>query len=299
MQGLRIRERLSTQYATRVPKEITIEVEVESKPNDGGGFLMVEDGVVQPHALPRFQYVQEQDVLSSSVVRPPGTNKQGEREVRSIADGGDTGTRNFPHLSLEVVGAEDEDVHMEEVPVTAIEPNGAPRTMAELAEEATRTQRKRVRAPSEDDAEEIEEIQRVPAAEPPTKVNGTARTTRSSTRTKINPTPPNGSATKAHSQPVRRVSRKRAREPDTEDEADEGSDAAVDEESELSDVPSIAPPPSKRPSRTAKRAAAAPVPAPAPVSGGGRTLRARRTKSTAEVAEERKREAAYRRAIAQ
>lgn len=293
MQGLRIRKRLTAQYAGTLPTGKTITVDVATRATDGAnsgaGFMMAEDEVVQPFALPRLQYEQEHTANTA------GTNN----EEGAATDGSDTGAKAFNHLSLEIIG-DDEDadaMDMEEVlPVSVDVTDGVPKTMAQLAEAAVRNSSKVAREQSVENEDDADMEEYVPDAN--TKSNGTTSMKTNekgrilrSTPTKAVPNDPH----QTRSQAPRRASRKRAREPDAEDEDDPS--APVSDGSELSDEPSTPATPAPRASRVKK--GAAPAPAPTPPSAGGRTLRARRTKTADQLAEERQREAAYRRAVAQ
>ncbi|KAJ6582797.1 hypothetical protein B0H10DRAFT_1890357 [Mycena sp. CBHHK59/15] len=269
--GLRIRQSLQEEYKDRQPTAFAGEQgeDVEILPGlaGGGGFLAGAgaDGVVQAYQLPKYQHVNLPFLPSGSGSAVPSVPTSDSETV--------TERLTYDLETMDV----DSDPGMDEVQPDSLRDlngAGAPKTMAELAEETASRLRKEF---ARDDIGEAGE--EYVSSPPPTtgvapKVKKTRRAKPSRAPSERNPVKVKAKA-KAGASAARRAStRKRQRDNDT--------DSDPEEEGE--------PSPPKR-TKTNEGVVAAP-PAPA------RTLRPRRTKTQAELQEEQELEQAFKRAVA-
>ncbi|KAL4250566.1 transglutaminase-like superfamily protein [Abortiporus biennis] len=290
--GLRIRQRLQEQYASKDANAAETraapgdEEDPEAK-HEGGGFITGVDDVVQPYTLPRNLHEVPQSPIPS-IFNTPGeeVTKVASEKLQAMAS-------QPPALTFEEIqDSEDEDMLEVNVPLPAerIKSNGAPKTMQELAEEMQQQQDEENSSAVVDTAE-VSELKKPSSSPAPT--NGRVKTrpltsSRGKTKNTVNrPVASTRSDTSTTSQkPGPKKTKKRNRgesvspEPNGDgQEVDAGDDEVVE-----------VPPPSKR----AKR-----VRPPAPPVQTDRVLRNRTPKSAAKLKEEQEAEARYRRAVAQ
>ncbi|KAI0648178.1 hypothetical protein C8Q79DRAFT_905740 [Trametes meyenii] len=239
VQGLRIRQRLLEQYADRATANADADAGPDGSTKDAGAaeevrFLTGVDDVVLPYTLPRNL---------KEIVEHAGTSHSalGELKTAEVFDD-DDGAAGLQVGDGADEGEDEGEDTMEDVLLAAPQPNGAPKTMQELAEQAA------LRA----------------------RDNGQARRSPRGMR-KRKRAEPDGSAEQ----------REEEGEGEGEEKGGEDGDARA--------APS--PPPAKK----ARVRVRAPPPAVPPT----RVLRTRTQKSAKQVQEEREREAAYRRAVAE
>ncbi|KAG6919262.1 hypothetical protein DXG01_008058 [Tephrocybe rancida] len=306
VQGLRIRQRLQAQYATKPDAEAHSHEDgtyMESEPGTskdiiitmshpgvgaGGGFLVGADDVVQPFHLPKFKYRPSGDVGISDpkdeAKFPDPVNAEEPTDKFPLTPNDGT----YDLVTME----EDLDVEMDLEEVSTSKPqlslNGrgpAPKSMRELAEDAAY---QHDIAPQDDDeymdTDALRPLSgdRGPDEHGAAQTKLTPRSLRVTLKLSSNAATSSGASTptaKTRGVPRRASARlskkakskKRARDDDTGD--DTGEEMA-------------APTPKKRATKAAETT-------PAPT----RTLRPRSSRSTAQVKEAEKREEAYRRAI--
>ncbi|KAI0087722.1 hypothetical protein BDY19DRAFT_892387 [Irpex rosettiformis] len=301
IQGLRIRQRLQDQYAGKETQQAPESTEECEKVT--GGFLSTADDVVQPYTLPRnFHPVLD----SSDHQHLPLNTQDGNANAGSSHD--NVGVDPISHggavvvrepLRMETFDIEDaHDIGPDtDTPVlgSLTRAGGAPKTMRELAEEAVAV------GPLEQQHEN--------GISSPTQTGVTVRS--NSTASPVPATPSNGrradggrnasrrgaragasngttkSATASSSKvkstpPQARRGRKRVREEiviDSDDEDEDDEDGGGDGTTKRSRHTSIQPPVVQ-------------------VPRSDRVLRSRKSKTEAQLQEEKEQEAAYRRAIA-
>ncbi len=285
-----------------VPCAVSLHVQGPQEPI-AGGFLVGVDDVVQPYALPRNlrEIVEHASTSHTALGELRTTNLDMSTALASYAaeeldaddvDVTEQGQEPLSLLDLDdkldaVKGGESEedDEAMEEVVVDAPPPVRTPKTMQELAEEAAR-RGENTNQPVDVEEELVIATQPQPAAEKAT-VNG--RNTRASrSRAKSGTSTPHANtgggkgktSAASTSKTTSRQTRKRTRaqvERSDSDREEEGR-GEVD-----------------RPTTAKKTRTRAPPPPPEPPT---RVLRARKPKDADKMREEKKMEAAYRRAIA-
>ncbi|KAI0821974.1 hypothetical protein BC628DRAFT_1460116 [Trametes gibbosa] len=313
-------------------KDVNVAEQEEEPAKAAGGFLTGVDDVVQPYTLPRnLRSIVEhagtrQSALGERAHAGPGTaidvdslddDEKEEDDGGANAAVGGRGALQGREDTLRVISAHgiedggDEDAEMEDVAVAAApQLNGAPKTMQELAEAAAR------HVANDDEESAGTPAARTPAAAPEQKAaanagSGTGRSTRaarsgargasrSGTRTpaaarrKGRGKAASASTSTSMSTSTPRRARKRKREEASEDE---GLASSEDDDERTGDdgASGVDPPPPA--AANTPRARARPSAAPVPPST--RVLRTRAPKSASAVQEEREREAAYRRAVAE
>lgn len=310
VQGLRIRQRLQEQYASK-PEETQASTSASTQQRagassaaadgdddlqlgeeagastdaHGSGFLVGADDVVQAFHLPKYTHVR-----LPSTPPPPGAVDRKDLELLEAESTPDYTTYDLEMMDVEESDALEtpNDVGMQE------EESRIPKTMQELAEDAARKLQAVIR---DQDAETWTrrknldggdgEYRPLPPPPPPANKKVAKITMPASTTTVARVITRNGGATsnvkpKPKPKPkARSTPRKRARTREDSD-ADE-SDAVEEEEKEK---------PSKRSRSTATAGSSKPaIPAPT------RTLRPRVSKTRAQIEEERENEETYRRAV--
>ncbi|EPQ51119.1 Rad4-domain-containing protein [Gloeophyllum trabeum ATCC 11539] len=285
IQGLKIRERLKKQYANRGAGSNTATTESDEKVREGdidngeeqereafvepGGYLTAVDDIVQPFTLPKYQHLA--DLVAKS--RPNGSGaveQDGDIETAASDD--------IPPMIMEVIGDDgDASEDMEEIPVSAPVLSGVPKTMRELAEESAR----KTSVSLEPDASMAEKLPTTVPSPAPAPVNSAEqRATRSSRGNSTRNTP---STTTERKSGVGRRNNRRKRARGELSDSDLGEDQLENAQSEESSP--------------VKKVRGRPNTA-SPVKSD-RVLRVRKSKTAAEVEEERDRELAYRRAVAE
>ncbi|KAG5646006.1 hypothetical protein DXG03_004608 [Asterophora parasitica] len=327
VQGLRIRQRLQEQYATK-PDEVqgspagTNDQLVPGSSKDivvtmshpgvgaGGGFLIGADDVVQPFHLPKYKFQPSVEPMHI----PVGASlPQDENESAAPNEGFDiimaptpTGVSNLETMDLDTVSDED----LQEVaiarPTDQSAPFAPPKTMRELAEDAARQQRRGNDGSNSDNVEIIDtDVYRLS----PGPTNGRASGS-GTPKTKIAPRPlprplpvslklsgnvmsTPGSSGSASPAPTARTPKSRApaRRASTRGKSKKRArDRDTDDQSSDDDDDNLAPSSKKRATNAAKASVAAPAPST-------RTLRPRGSKTPAQLKEAQELEEAYRRAI--
>jgi len=139
VQGLRIRQRLQEQYATKPDEEQSGLGPNKSGPNNdaealGGGFLTAADDVVQPFHLPKFQYPHGN--LSFDL---PPTRPIVDSDLTAMATAVDEPVDEPPRDFTSECRTMDTGSDMEEMTTTPPAASGVvPKTMQEMAESAAR-----------------------------------------------------------------------------------------------------------------------------------------------------------------
>ncbi|KDQ62732.1 hypothetical protein JAAARDRAFT_190020 [Jaapia argillacea MUCL 33604] len=270
VQGLRIRQRLQKQYASegRVQAEQPVGEDQDGQEEkapfvEPGGYLTAVDDIVQPFSLPRYQHTNL-DVPSTSMTL---SLKLGSGHNNSPVVCHDIPSNDPPPMAIARNINDEED--MEEVMISAFQPNGdsrAPKTMRELAEDAARRQTPVV-SPGSAAKEDAEEYQPSPPSPSHTAPNRKpVDTRRSRTGTPASAAKPRGGNRRAS---------KRTR-----------ADSVCSMSGDDADAQNVRPSPAKR-GKTV----------PTQVVKSDRVLRARAPKDPNKLQEEREHEEAYRRAI--
>ncbi|TFK33041.1 hypothetical protein BDQ12DRAFT_716098 [Crucibulum laeve] len=277
IQGLRIRHRLKAQYGSKPNEESSHQAEVEKEEKTaqsssqcqdedaslsaGAGFLVVADDVVQAFHLPKYQHV------TLPPTPPPIIRKtDGDQELEEVVN-------DAPDLTTYDLETMDVDSDLEEIPIQPVNGTAMPKTMQEMAEEAERLKEEKAGEPEVEEIQALTAIQLVAKKGPTTKIPSSKAST-----------PTKGSSKQGT--PAKTGSRASTRKPSIRKRRRRGKEGEETESSEHEGEPS----PRKR-----VRAKAPPAPTPAPT----RTLRPRNSKTPAQVAEEKKAEERFRRAVAQ
>lgn len=270
VQGLRIRQRLQEQYATKPEEQQSTHQPSAHEDATAGGFLTAADDVVQPFHLPKFQYPHAEPSFPSTPTVLPAKD-----EPMTIAGLTSEGPQYEPSenvtYDLSIMDV-DMDSDMEEIPVVLpVARDVAPMTMREMAESAAKL---REEATGTVDDVEIIGIDAEQRPSPSTQVSKekSAPKTRVTRQSKAN----SSTAAVSKKNNARRASaRKRERDSETEEGVDGVDNASLSS-------------PKKR-----TRVAASSSTTPAPST---RTLRTRASKTPAQIQEEKGQEAAFRRA---
>ncbi|RDB14699.1 DNA repair protein rhp41 [Hypsizygus marmoreus] len=328
IQGLRIRQRLQEQYATKTDGEPEqnlehpaveegMEVTVATPSHDtGGGFLAGADEVVEPFHLPKYKYQPPM----ASFAPAAGTSGPSVHDV-SMAPGQDKDFEVTPvAYDLHTMDVDSED-DLEEVPITTgtgtpSTTATAPKTMRELAEDAAKFKRGGDGGSDSDDVDiDTEGMYHPPA-------DGRKADNAGAVKIKISPRPrrvlvkapeassatPFGTSTpsavgtaakrkrSSGTSTFRRISARTKSTSKSNSRRRGKDDDQDDDEDDASAEDDLSPPSPKKRVTSAVGTSGTATPSPAPST---RTLRPRASKTPAQLREAVQQEEAYRRATAQ